>query len=69
MHFLPVAGQSWWLDAIGRIPMLTPAEEIELGTLIQKGQQRNEPAGVPVIGSCGPICGWRFRMSPSAATA
>ena len=41
MHFLPLAGQSWWLDAIGRIPMLTPAEEIELGTLIQKGQHPN----------------------------
>ena len=39
MHFLPVAGQSWWLGAIGRIPMLTAAEEIELGTLIQKSQQ------------------------------
>jgi RNA polymerase primary sigma factor len=33
-----VAG-SWWLDTIGRIPLLTPAEEIELGTLIQKGLQ------------------------------
>ena len=30
---------SWWLDTIGRIPLLTPAEEIELGTLIQKGLQ------------------------------
>ena len=30
---------SWWLDAIGRIPLLTPAEEIELGTLIQRGLQ------------------------------
>jgi RNA polymerase primary sigma factor len=39
MHFLPVAGQSWWLDAIGRIPLLTPAEEIELGTLIQRGMR------------------------------
>ncbi len=32
---------SWWLDAIGRIPLLTPAEEIELGTLIQRGMQPN----------------------------
>jgi RNA polymerase primary sigma factor len=31
--------QSWWLEAIGRIPLLTPAEEIELGTLIQRGQR------------------------------
>jgi RNA polymerase primary sigma factor len=30
---------SWWLDAIGRIPLLTPAEEIELGTLIQRGMR------------------------------
>lgn len=30
---------SWWLDTIGRIPLLTPAQEIELGTLIQKGQR------------------------------
>lgn len=30
---------SWWLEAIGRIPLLTPAEEIELGTLIQRGQR------------------------------
>jgi len=30
------ANQSWWLDTIGRIPLLTPAEEIELGSAIQR---------------------------------
>ncbi len=34
---------SWWLDTIGRIPLLTPAEEIELGTAIQRWQQHPEP--------------------------
>ena len=34
---------SWWLDTIGRIPLLTPAEEIELGTIIQRWQQHPEP--------------------------
>jgi RNA polymerase primary sigma factor len=33
----------WWLDTIGRIPLLTPAEEIELGTIIQRWQQHPEP--------------------------
>ena len=37
------SSQSWWLDAIGRIPLLTPAEEIELGTIIQRWQQHPEP--------------------------
>ena len=36
-------GASWWLDTIGRIPLLTPAEEIELGTAIQRWQQHPEP--------------------------
>jgi RNA polymerase primary sigma factor len=35
--------QSWWLDTIGRIPLLTPAEEIELGTAIQRWQQHPDP--------------------------
>lgn len=35
--------QSWWLDSIGRIPLLTPAEEIELGTAIQRWQQHPDP--------------------------
>jgi RNA polymerase primary sigma factor len=34
---------SWWLEAIGRIPLLTPAEEIELGTIIQRWQKHPEP--------------------------
>jgi RNA polymerase primary sigma factor len=34
---------SWWLDTIGRIPLLTPAEEIELGTIIQRWQQHPDP--------------------------
>ena len=34
---------SWWLDLIGRIPLLTPAEEIELGGAIQRWQQHPEP--------------------------
>jgi len=34
---------SWWLDTIGRIPLLTPAEEIELGGAIQRWQQHPEP--------------------------
>jgi RNA polymerase primary sigma factor len=37
-----VAG-SWWLDTIGRISLLTPAEEVELGTIIQRWQQHPEP--------------------------
>jgi RNA polymerase primary sigma factor len=34
---------SWWLETIGRIPLLTPAEEIELGTVIQRWQQHPDP--------------------------
>ena len=34
---------SWWLDLIGRIPLLTPAEEIELGSAIQRWQQHPAP--------------------------
>jgi RNA polymerase primary sigma factor len=37
------SNQSWWLDTIGRIPLLTPAEEIELGTAIQRWQTHPEP--------------------------
>lgn len=38
---------SWWLDTIGRIPLLTPAEEIELGTAIQRWQQHLGPEPCP----------------------
>lgn len=31
----PPAGLSWWLDQIGRIQLLTPVEEIELGNAVQ----------------------------------
>jgi RNA polymerase primary sigma factor len=31
----PPAGLSWWLEQIGRIPLLTPAQEIELGNQVQ----------------------------------
>ena len=34
---------NWWLDTIGRVPLLTPAEEIELGTAIQRWQQHLPP--------------------------
>jgi RNA polymerase primary sigma factor len=36
-------GASWWLEQIGRVPLLTPAEEIELGTAIQRWQQHPDP--------------------------
>jgi RNA polymerase primary sigma factor len=39
---LPVPA-NWWLDTIGRVPLLTPAEEIELGTAIQRWQQHPPP--------------------------
>jgi len=37
------SGTGWWLDQIGRIPLLTPAEEIELGTAIQTWQKHPDP--------------------------
>ena len=37
-------GQGWWLDQIGRVPLLTPAEEIELGTAIQAWLQHPDGA-------------------------
>lgn len=33
----------WWGDQCGRVPLLSPAEEIELGTLIQRWLQHPEP--------------------------
>lgn len=35
--------QQWWLDTIGRVPLLTQAEELELGTAIQRWQNHPEP--------------------------
>ena len=37
-------GLGWWLDQIGRIPLLTPSQEIELGTAVQAWL--NYPAGL-----------------------
>jgi RNA polymerase primary sigma factor len=37
------SGTGWWLDQIGRIPLLTPAEEIELGTAIQAWRNHPDP--------------------------
>lgn len=34
---------SWWLDSIGRYPLLTAAQEIELGTAIQVWRNHPEP--------------------------
>jgi RNA polymerase primary sigma factor len=35
--------EQWWGDQCGRVPLLSPAEEIELGTLIQRWKQHPEP--------------------------
>lgn len=35
--------QQWWLDQAGRHPLLTPAEEIQLGTTIQEWLAHAEP--------------------------
>lgn len=35
--------QAWWLDVIGRIPLLTPSEELELGQAIQRWRSHPEP--------------------------
>lgn len=40
-------GMSWWLETIGRIPRLTPAQEIELGTAIQAWRNHPDPACCP----------------------
>jgi RNA polymerase primary sigma factor len=38
----------WWLEQVGRHPLLTPAEEIHLATLVQAWQQHKAPAPQPV---------------------
>jgi hypothetical protein len=38
----------WWLTQVGRHPLLTPAEEIHLATLVQAWQQHAPPAPRPV---------------------
>ena len=38
-----MGSSSWWLDQCGRHSLLTPAEEIELGTAIQRWRQHPEP--------------------------
>lgn len=40
-------GLSWWLDTIGRIPLLTPAEEIELGAAVQAWLSHDPPDSAP----------------------
>lgn len=35
--------QQWWGDQCGRVPLLSPAEEIELGTLIQRWLTHPDP--------------------------
>lgn len=37
-----MADLSWWLDQVGRYPLLTPAEEIELGTAIQRWRTHDD---------------------------
>ena len=38
---------SWYLATIGRIPLLTPAEEIELGNQVQQLMQLTEDGSIP----------------------
>lgn len=46
--FVAASSQSWWLDAIGRIPLLTPSEEIELGTAVQRWRNHPEPCPLAI---------------------
>jgi len=39
---------AWWLEQVGRHPLLTSAEEIHLATLVQAWQQHTPPAPRPV---------------------
>ena len=58
-----------WLNAAGRVPLLTPAEELHLGTLVQAWQQwPGGPDAAPLRsaavgyaqgnGWSAQICGW-----------
>ena len=41
-------GLGWYLDEIGRVPLLTPAEELHLGALVRKWQDHPDgPDGCP----------------------
>jgi RNA polymerase primary sigma factor len=57
---MPAAAQGlgWWLDQVGRFPLLTPAEEIELATTIQAW--RAEPAPSPALRRRGERAKRRF---------
>ena len=50
---------SWYLSSIGRVPLLTPAEEIELGNQVQTmmnltedGLKKDESKGKYQLGGC-----------------
>ena len=40
---------AWWLQQIGRHPLLTPSEEIRLATMVQAWQQHSDPAPEAVV--------------------
>ena len=40
---------SWWLDQVGRHPLLTPAEEVTLATMVQAWVNHPEPIPAAVV--------------------